>query len=481
MESIKVEMAKRMHYFRSISELKGCKHGGYLEGTIQFPSNTKKIELRLVTLNVTENIEHAPRYADPMIQKLVKETHCNLFYVSSHTPNHRPDLSRLRESAWRVFLERRGDQMILDRQNHSYLEDEECGLMCNVSVGKLFLGSKGLRLTIVKPLFKENKANRPGIYVSDVLKERFKECISEITKFTPEEKTELQSKFEAFEINADDEEGQESFLIKNGGMYKVHLLAKCTLNDGSIIDGISQLVIASNKYAIEVDLIHQNQVLISGLCQSFLVAFKKCEPTLKMSIKAGFKFTSSNGSNELIPNGYNLIRVIETKRRCKGYAVEVTFQTLPNFITEFNNEMQLFLVLKVFEKTDQGFDCDDYQFIEEIEITKFIGHNCDFHQVLSNNTHGHKSYFKRFLLDASGIIPAPCGLCQSHVLPAITNLLFKPLNKLHNDKAEELFTDEDFTLLYEKIFKSFFDTSDHEAKRPRLQNRNDDRFGGYAT
>ena len=206
MEKLNVDIAKRIHYFRSVSELKGCKHGGYLEGTITFPLNTKTIELSLITSN---KLDGANWIHDPMTQKLVREIHCNLLYVSSSSSNHRPDISKLTESAWRVCFERRGDKMILDRQNHSYMDNEDNGIIRNDDTFAMRLGSKGRRITIVKPLFKENKANRPGIYVSDVLKKRFQECLNETDRFTAEDKNNLQSKFEEFELNNEDDVGPE--------------------------------------------------------------------------------------------------------------------------------------------------------------------------------------------------------------------------------------------------------------------------------
>ena len=476
MEKLNVDIAKRIHYFRSVSELKGCKHGGYLEGTITFPLSTKKIELSLITSN---KIDGANWIHDPLTQKLVREIHCNLLYVSSSSSNHRPDISKLTESAWRVRFERRGDKMILDRHNHSYMDNEDDGIIRNDDTVSMRLGSKGLRITIVKPLFKENKANRPGIYVSDVLKKRFQECLNETDRFTAEDKNNLQSKFEEFELNNEDDVGQESYLIKNGGMYKAHLMVKCTLEDGTTLTGISKEILASNKYAIEVEAIHQNHVLTSGICQSFFVAFRKCEPTLKMSIKAGFKCVPRNECNELVPNANELIRVINVRRMCKGYGVDVTFQVMPDFYKECSNEMQLFLVLKVFENPSLAFENENYQFIEETEISRFIEHNCDFHLSLCNNIPGHRTLFKSFLLDKIDSTPLPCGLCLSHILPAITNLQQKNGHKPKGVTEEQSLADEDFNMLYERIFNYFFNAVENKSKRPRLHNRNE-QLGGYA-
>ena len=198
-----------------------------------------------------------------------------------------------------------------------------------------------------------------------------------------------------------------------------------------------------------------------------------------MSIKAGFKCIPRNECNDLIPNASELIRVINVRRMCKGYGVEVTFQVLPDFFKEFCNEMQLFLVLKVFENPRLDFESENYQFIEETEISKFIEHGCDFHLVICSNIQGHKTLFKNFVLDRIDSTPLPCGLCLSHILPAVTNLQKKNSNKPQGFTDEKTLTEEDINMLYEKIFNPFFNTIDNKSKRPRLHDRND-RLGGYA-
>ena len=478
--NLKVEITKKAHYFRSISELKGCKHGGYLEGTIKIPKNAQKIELSLIPENSSGGKKLNFRYDDSFVQQLVRDTHCNLLYLSSSSSNHRPNLSQLNETAWRVCFARVENQMVLSRVNHTYLGNEPLTQQIwNDSESALLLGSKGLRVTIVKPLFKEKKVNRPGIYVSDVLKKSFEERVNELIRFSDAEKIELLSKFEEYEIEAEEETGQEFYLIKGGGMYKGHLKINCSLDDGTNITSISPLIIASNKYAIEVERIHQNQILKSGICQSFFVAFKKCEPTLKMGIKAGFKFVPTNESIELIPDVSELIRVIECRRMCKGYGLEVAFQTLPDFANHFDeNEMKMFLVLKVFEKLNQEFDSEACLFMQEYEIMKFIEHKCDFHQILRNNIPGHREVFSKFLLGHNDEDPLPCGLCISHVLPTILNLTKKNNSKAEDDIEVQSLTDEDLSTLYEKIFVQFFQSVDNAAKRPRLESRND-RLGGY--
>ena len=87
-------------------------------------------------------------------------------------------------------------------------------------------------------------------------------AIELMRKFSSEERTDLQSRFEESELSNEDDVGQESYLIKNGGMYKVRLVAKCTLDNGTILTSISKEILASNKYAIEVEAIHQNHVFL---------------------------------------------------------------------------------------------------------------------------------------------------------------------------------------------------------------------------
>ena len=41
---MKIALHSTYHYFRSISELKDCKHGGYLKGNIQIYGNSSKIK-----------------------------------------------------------------------------------------------------------------------------------------------------------------------------------------------------------------------------------------------------------------------------------------------------------------------------------------------------------------------------------------------------------------------------------------------------
>ena len=88
--------------------------------------------------------------------------------------------------------------------------------------------------------------------------------------------------------------------------------------------------------------------------------------------------------------------------------------------------------------------------------------------------YNHYNFFRKFLYDAIDTKPDPCGLCRTQVLPAIRNL-----RKKNNSKTDED-TDsgpEDFSLLYDTIFRPFFNISKHEFKRPRLENSNP---GGYA-
>ena len=73
-----------------------------------------------------------------------------------------------------------GNKMVLSREHHSYLQQEvDTTPFWKEPENKLVLGSKGLQLTIVKPLFKEDRSTRPGIYVSDVLRKRFEESLRE--------------------------------------------------------------------------------------------------------------------------------------------------------------------------------------------------------------------------------------------------------------------------------------------------------------
>ena len=185
---IKVTLRETYHYFRSISELKDCKHGGYLEGTIQIYGNSSRIKTIQLQL-VPSDDDFSTKQASSMratnntydVDSLLRNLHCNLLYISTKSLKQTPDIT---ESGWRINLQRKCDTMILSRENHPYVEEDlDSEVFWEESESKLILGPHGLRVTIVKPLSKEDKSSRPGIYVNDVLGKRFEESL--VTKYSP--------------------------------------------------------------------------------------------------------------------------------------------------------------------------------------------------------------------------------------------------------------------------------------------------------
>ena len=127
--SIGVTLKGHCYYFRSISELKDCKHGGYINGSIHFSSlggNNKvnRIELSLVPhLEIKSKPDERKSKDEKKYLQLrnQKPLHCNLLYISS-TSEQKPNLNA---SAWRVILQRNNEgSMMLSTDNHVYLEQE---------------------------------------------------------------------------------------------------------------------------------------------------------------------------------------------------------------------------------------------------------------------------------------------------------------------------------------------------------------------
>ena len=118
---MKIALHSTYHYFRSISELKDCKHGGYLKGNIQIYENSSKvkdIQLQLVpsedlTNKILSNLAASEHTHN--VESVMANLHCNLLYISTSSSNRNPDITK---SGWRINLKREDDTMILSRENH---------------------------------------------------------------------------------------------------------------------------------------------------------------------------------------------------------------------------------------------------------------------------------------------------------------------------------------------------------------------------
>ena len=270
------------HYFRSISELKDCKHGGYLKGSIQIYGNSSKvkdIQLELVpsedlSNKIVSNLTASENTYN--VESVMANLHCNLLYISTSSSNRNPDITK---SGWRINLKREDDTMILSRENHLYLEEDlDSELFWRDSENKLILGPEGLRITIVKPLSKEDKASRPGIYVKDVLEKRFEESLFIADTDLQNEKV----KFHKTHLTSRNRKSKEcepfrlvEYFTKNREMYKAKLQVTCTFENNSTITDTSQIIYASNKYIIEIEEVNPELIRFDGVCQEMTIVLKK--------------------------------------------------------------------------------------------------------------------------------------------------------------------------------------------------------------
>ena len=453
-----VSLDRTHHYFRSVSELKECKHGGYIEGYVQLlgvkNAKIKNLELKLIPSSdifATRKIRSSfannfSLHNQEKIEKIITTTHCNLMYVSSTSLIQNPNLD---SSGWRINLERTGNKLGLSRQNHPYIErDLPSDSFWIDQENKLKLGKRGLQITIVKPLSKENKISRPGIHVSDVIKKRFEESLSEECGLNSSELKDAMSAFEQTELLRSSKSeilGLEELLTKHRGMHKANLHVTCTLEDNTKISGSSDLIIASNKYVIEIETTSTNQILMNGVCQCMVICFKKCEPTIKMGIKAGFEWRNSDGVVR-VP----IARVIDEKRTCKGNGLIVVFQTFDTSNYDHSSfpdstSDKLFLILKVFEDASSNFYDENFLFLEEREMSQCLLHPtaCKLHPGLTNTRdENHRNIYENILKGFWEELPYTCELCKFITLPA-----FKRLKEEFYEKSEDV-----SNVIYSKIF-----------------------------
>jgi hypothetical protein len=228
-------------------------------------------------------------------------------------------------------------------------------------------------------------------------------------------------------------------------MYKAKIQVTCNLEDNTQISGTSDLIIASNKYVIEIDTTSTDQILMNGVCQSMVICLKKCEPTNKMGIKAGFECRSSDGVTK-----FPIARIIDEKRTCKGNGVIVVFQTFDtssyeNSSFKDSTSHKFFLILKVFEDASSNFHDQNFLFIEEKEMGQCLPHppTCKFHPCLANiGNENHHIVFENVVKGGWNELPHTCELCKFITLPAI-----KRLKEEFYEKSEDV-----SNVLYSKIF-----------------------------
>ena len=502
---IKITLPRAYHYFRSLSELRDCKHGGYLKAIIQIYGNSSRIthlQLQLVpSEDLSTKIESdskATQYTCD-VKSLTANLHCNLLYISTSSSNQRPDIT---ESGWRINLQRIGETMILSGENHLYVEEDlDSGLFWRDSEGKLILGSDGLRVTIVKPLSKEDKASRPGIYADEVLIKRFEESLVEKYKMT---NTELQNEKDFFyktHMASKNRKFKEcepfrllEYFTKDLEMYKAKLQVTCTFEDGTTINDTSPIIYATNKYIVEIDKVQPERVLLDGVCQRMIIVLKKCEPTLKMGIKAGFEFRPSDAISHATFYKHNKIRVLDCKRIGKGKAsLEVLFQsffgaqsvndTIINQI--LTKQTRLFLVVKVFDCASSTYEDENVCCTVEKEVEVLTHPDpCNFHQTLKNITlDNHKDVLLNIFNDSEYMAKERCPICNTNVVDALKNLAEE--YKINNQTCQSC-TKQDASRndqwcwncsqkqddVFNEFYKKLFITEDPDpstsTKKPRL-------------
>ena len=445
---MKITLYDKTHWFRSESELQNEGKGGFLRGEITVDGidvskeKIHKLELYLVSGHDSELHSNLLRIAGKDFKRRENANQKENYFMSPSA--YKVILLRDSANTFRINTTDHDSYLPSDIKDIPFWDEER---------QTLTLGDRGgLPLTIVKPLSKQEHGTENGkhaVHIRDVLKRRKEDEINEdLEKNRNEFRTQAQQKqefdrrmkdFDEKELctisrkrkNADKNHETLLSFLSEGEMHKARLKVVCWItsqkveneednnNKGDMrkIEGYSEVIMASNRYAMEIDKIRTNvTVLDHASLQVLTIILNKCKATLKMKFDAEFLYQQKGddgGLKQLVSDSeIKIIKVNDDSivRVGGGQTLQLFINTTCGTILNMVKRKDLVLFLKLKVLDDSGLVGAE----DMIEVG-CVEHSCGYdatlahfdtflNMVIQDETISH-------LVSTNKLECTPCPLC----------------------------------------------------------------------
>ena len=348
---------KPLHLFRYESGLNKEAHGGYLDGSTEFPGLQHKDDLENVEFYLSSDIHNSKQ-------------HCNFIHITGN--GYKREKNRVKngrsDKDWKFTLVNDNGTWKLEQGQHEYIKNE---LVDKFWVGNtLVFGAGKLQFTVGIPLSKSNGE------LKRILEQRSspQDVIDEI-----------------------------SHLCKKGEpfLHVARLTVKARVKGSPVVYlGTSDIILDKNRYEFSTKIkdtklsnISGNIILNNSFFQRYTIIFEKCMLPEKLSFSAQFVYKDLQGEEgnrtKVTETEIKVLSVRRTGHEKKSLDVYFSANCGQILASVFNGKLKLYLQLSVLENGNLG-DANHYRQIiskinvDEIEIGKCVPHNCAFDQTLRN-------------------------------------------------------------------------------------------------